>query len=93
MVEWHDNNVSVGPTGHQWTPPVNITYFFFSSTLSSSSGRPRELGDTGLRSSEHRASAAWEPVPLGGALLTDKRRIHLRSASVRSYTFFTIRIP
>jgi hypothetical protein len=27
------------------------------------------------------------------ALLTDKRRIHLRSASVRTYTFFTMGFP
>jgi hypothetical protein len=26
-------------------------------------------------------------------LLTDKRRIHLRSASIRTYTFFTTRFP
>jgi hypothetical protein len=30
---------------------------------------------------------------LGGALLTDKTRIHLRSASVRTYTFFTTGFP
>jgi hypothetical protein len=32
------------------------------------------------------------PVP-PRSLLTDKRRIHLRSASVRTYTFFTTEFP
>jgi hypothetical protein len=29
----------------------------------------------------------------GASVLTDKTRIHLRSASVRTYTFFTMGIP
>jgi hypothetical protein len=32
-------------------------------------------------------------VKLAEGLLTDKTRIHLRSASVRTYTFFTTRFP
>jgi hypothetical protein len=32
-------------------------------------------------------------APEKGGLLTDKRRIHLQSASVRTYTFFTTGFP
>jgi hypothetical protein len=32
-------------------------------------------------------------VRVRGRVLTDKRRIHLRSASVRTYTFFTTGFP
>jgi hypothetical protein len=32
-------------------------------------------------------------VSLGASLLTDKNRIHLRSESVRTYTFFTTGFP
>jgi hypothetical protein len=35
----------------------------------------------------------WPPAHVPDCLLTDKTRIHLRSASVRTYTFFTTGFP
>jgi hypothetical protein len=42
-----------------------------------------------------RTVLAWgdRKVVGGAAVLTDKTRIHLRSASVRTYTFFTTGFP
>jgi hypothetical protein len=41
-----------------------------------------------------KAMAATSSLELGVVpLLTDKTRIHLRSASVRTYTFFTTEFP
>jgi hypothetical protein len=50
----------------------------------------QSLVDRGLL--QPKSQVGWRPA-VGEALLTDKTRIHLRSASVQTYTFFTMGFP
>jgi hypothetical protein len=60
-------------------------------TKVSVSGRGTEASMVRTRSGRSSGRKTVEKV--GGDVLTDKRCIHLRSASVRTYTFFTTGFP